>query len=201
MKIGLTGGIGCGKSTALLAFQKNNFATLSADAIGHEILRSAHAREFVVAEFGENCVRENEIDRGALAKIVFENPAARERLEKFLHPKIEAEWRARANAGADVVVEIPLLFEKNYETEFDAVVCVACSRETQLSRLENRGLPREQARARIDAQLPIEEKIRRADAVVFNDGDTHFLEFQISKISENLRTKKNANANARASQN
>lgn len=190
MKIALTGGIGCGKSTALKAFQKSNFATFSADALGHEILSESATVAFVKEQFGVECVSEDAIDRAALAQIVFSDPTARERLENFLHPKIKAAWcagMARAAAeGKSSVVEIPLLFEKNLAEGFDYTLCLACSEPVQLERLEKRGLPREQARSRIAAQMPLEEKMRRADFCLFNDGTPEFLGEQINFFIHNF---------------
>lgn len=183
MKIALTGGIGCGKSTALQAFRNHHFATLSADALGHEILSEAASVDFVVERFGCDCAPAGKIDRERLAGIVFADSEARESLERFIHPRIEQAWNARAREaearGENCVVEIPLLFEKNLERGFDCTICLACSQRVQLDRLEKRGLPREQALKRIAAQLPIDEKIRRADFCLFNDGTPEFLGEQI----------------------
>lgn len=190
MKIALTGGIGCGKSTALKAFQKSNFATFSADALGHEILSEPASVAFVKEQFGAECVSGERIDRSALAQIVFADSAARERLENFLHPKIKAAWRAgterAAEAGKFSVVEVPLLFEKNLVEGFDCTLCLACSESVQLARLEKRGLPQEQARSRIATQMPLEEKMRRADFCLFNDGTPEFLEQQINFFIRNF---------------
>lgn len=183
MKIALTGGIGCGKSTALTAFRNHHFTTLSADALGHEILSGSAAVDFVVKHFGEDCAPAGVIDRARLAEIVFSDARAREDLEAFMHPRIENAWKERAQAaearGENCVVEIPLLFEKQLECAFDCTLCLACSEAVQLERLEKRGLPREQALSRMAAQLPLDEKIRRADYCLFNDGSPEFLEAQI----------------------
>lgn len=183
MKIALTGGIGCGKSTALQAFRNHHFTTLSADALGHEILSDSAAVDFVVKRFGNDCVSGEKIDRAQVAKIVFSDPEARKDLEDFIHPKIEKAWREQAEEaearGEHCVVEIPLLFEKKLEAAFDYTLCLACSEPVQLERLEKRGLPREQARSRIAAQMPLEEKMTRADFCFFNDGSAEFLEKQI----------------------
>lgn len=190
MKIALTGGIGCGKSTALKAFQKLDFATFSADALGHGILSEPETVAFVVEQFGAACAPGGEIDRARLAEVVFNDPAARERLEKFMHPRIEAAWCAGAALaeaqGKHCVVEIPLLFEKNLEAGFDKTLCLVCSEAVQLERLEKRGLPREQAKARIAAQMPLEEKMRRADVCLFNDGAPEFLEDQLTLFIRNF---------------
>ncbi|MGF0068269.1 dephospho-CoA kinase [Candidatus Spyradosoma sp. SGI.093] len=190
MKAALTGGIGCGKSTALRAFRNHDCATVSADALGHEILSESSSAAFVVARFGAECAPAGTVDRERLARVVFADPAARKELEDFIHPKIEAAWRERVRAaeerGEDCVVEIPLLFEKNLEGAFDRTVCLVCSEAVQLERLEKRGLPRERALARIAAQLPIEEKARRADVCLFNDGSPEFLEKQIAIFAKNF---------------
>lgn len=190
MKIALTGGIGCGKSTALQAFRNHHFATFSADALGHEILSGAAAVEFVIKRFGSDCVPAGAIDRARLAKIVFADAKAREDLEAFIHPQIEKAWRERAQAaearGENCVVEIPLLFEKKLENAFDYTLCLACSEAVQIERLEKRGLPREQARSRMQAQMSLEEKIRRANFCLFNDGSPEFLEKQIRFFINNF---------------
>lgn len=193
MTIGLTGGIGCGKSSILSAFAKLGFAVFNSDEIAAEIHASPETCRFVRERFGENALDSaGAICKPALAKIVFENAEALAALENFMHPRIRAAWRSRVAAvpaGTDAVVEVPLLFEKNYERDFDATVCAAASPEIQLSRLAARGLPREPALARIACQLPLEEKIRRADAVVFNDGSPEFLEAQVREIAKNAARK------------
>ncbi len=187
MTIGLTGGIGCGKSSALDAFGKIGFSVVDADGIAAEIRSEPEFLRFARERFGGSAfAADGSVDRASLARIVFSDAAAREDLENFLHPRIRARWNARIRAakpGEKIVVEVPLLFEKNYASDFDLTVCVAASEETQLERLEKRGLPRERARERIAAQLPLEEKVRRADAVIFNDGSREFLEAQVREIA------------------
>lgn len=189
MTIGLTGGIGCGKSSVLPAFEKIGFAALDADEIASAVLSEAETRRFARERFGERCIGENgEIRRGEVAKIIFSDAAARADWEAFTHPRIRAAWNEAMRAAPDraFVVEVPLLFEKNYGNDFDATVCVAVSEDVRLDRLEARGLPREQARARIAAQMPLNEKIRRADAVIFNDGSREFLDAQAREAAAAL---------------
>ena len=150
MTIGLTGGIGCGKSSALDAFGKIGFSVVDADGIAAEIRSEPEFLRFARERFGGSAfAADGSVDRASLARIVFSDAAAREDLENFLHPRIRARWNARIRAakpGEKIVVEVPLLFEKNYASDFDLTVCVAASEETQLERLEKRGLPRERAR-------------------------------------------------------
>ncbi|MGN0860556.1 MAG: dephospho-CoA kinase [Candidatus Spyradosoma sp.] len=189
MTIGLTGGIGCGKSSVLPAFEKIGFAVIDTDKIASGIHSDPDFRRFARERFGEDLFDSaGALRRDALAKIVFSDPAALADLEAFMHPRIRAEWKARvaASPARKIAVEVPLLFEKNYESDFDATVCVAASEDVQFSRLEKRGLPRARARERVAAQLPLQEKIRRADFVVFNDGSRGFLDAQAREIDARL---------------
>lgn len=189
MTIGLTGGIGCGKSSVLPAFEKIGFAVIDTDKIASGIHSDSDFRRFARERFGEDLFDSaGVLRRDALAKIVFSDPAALADLEAFMHPRIRAEWKTRvaASPARKIAVEVPLLFEKNYEADFDATVCVAASEDVQFSRLEKRGLPRARARERVAAQLPLQEKIRRADFVVFNDGSREFLDAQAREIDARL---------------
>ncbi|MBP3301698.1 MAG: dephospho-CoA kinase [Opitutales bacterium] len=188
MTLGLTGGIGCGKSSVLPAFKKLGFAVIDTDRIASELHSEPATCRFVRERFGETALSEDgSVNKPELAKIVFSDKAALADLEAFMHPKIRAAWRKKISNFADgekFVVEVPLLFEKNYESDFDATVCVAASEEIQLARLEQRGLPAARARERIVAQLPLAEKVRRADFVIFNDGSREFLEAQVRECAK-----------------
>ncbi|MBQ6705736.1 MAG: dephospho-CoA kinase [Opitutales bacterium] len=188
MTLGLTGGIGCGKSSVLPAFKKLGFAVIDTDKIASELHSEPATRRFVRERFGEKALAEDgSVNKPALAKIVFSDKAALADLEAFMHPKIRAVWQKKilnSAGGEKFVVEVPLLFEKNYESDFDATVCVAASEEIQLARLAQRGLPAVQARERIAAQLPLPEKVRRADFVIFNDGSREFLEAQVCECAK-----------------
>ena len=135
----------------------------------------------VAALFGRDAIgADGKPDRPAIARIVFADKAALAALEAELHPRVQARRQAimATEPHARWAVEIPLLFEKNLDADFDLTVCVHCSPRTQLARLEARGLPPEQAFARMKAQLPVEEKVRRATLAAFNEGDPAFLEAQ-----------------------
>ena len=190
MVIGLTGGIGCGKSAAAAVFGRLGFQVTDADRLARQVLESASCLASLRARWGEACVGpDGRPDRAWIARKVFGSPDELAFLESVTHPEVS---RLRQAAVADRarahVVEIPLLFEKNLGAEFDAVVCVASSDEVRLSRLEGRGVARDEAQRRMSSQLPLGEKVKKADFVIWNDGDLSFLEQQVSLLVEHLRT-------------
>jgi dephospho-CoA kinase len=191
MVIGLTGGIGCGKSAAAACFARRGFQVIDADALAREVLASPACVAQMVRRWGQACVTgEGSPDRAWIAAKVFAEPAERAFLESITHPEVA---RRRALAVADRsrphVVEIPLLFEKNLAAEFDAVVCVSSSESVRFLRLERRGLNPSAARARMDSQDPLAEKVKKSDYVLFNDGDLDFLDAQVAALVDRLRPK------------
>ncbi|HEY8449992.1 MAG TPA: dephospho-CoA kinase [Bacillota bacterium] len=179
--IGLTGGIGTGKSRVARLLGELGAEVLSADQIAREVVepgRPAYAA--VVARFGPEVVaRDGTIDRRALAERVFSDEQSRKDLEAIVHPAVRAETaarlaalRARPDPPAVVVVEVPLLFEAGRERDFDEVWVVRADEATAVRRAASRdGVDEEHIRARLRAQWPLEEKVRRADVVIDNDGD------------------------------
>ncbi|BDG61015.1 dephospho-CoA kinase [Caldinitratiruptor microaerophilus] len=179
LRIGLTGGIASGKSTVVAILRELGAAVVDADRIVHAVeARGGEAYGPIVAAFGPGVVGpDGELDRAALARRVFSDPEARRRLEAIVHPIVrrrmaeEVEAAARAGARA-VVLDIPLLFETGYQAHVDQVWVVYVDPPTQLRRLVARdGLDEAEARRRIDAQMPLEEKRRLADVVIDNRGD------------------------------
>lgn len=173
LKVGLTGGIASGKSTVAAMLRARGCPVLEMDPIGHQLLKLGEpAYDETVREFGRAILDANgAIDRDKLGAIVFASKEKRERLNAILHPKILAkvrEWfEARDKEGADfAVVEAALIYEAAYDKELDRMVVCWCRPEQQLARLERRGLTREQAQARLDAQMPIDEKRKLADDVI-----------------------------------
>lgn len=182
MVIGLTGGIGCGKSTAAAAFAELGFQVVDADQLARQVLASPASVRALVARWGAAALGADGLpDRRWIAAKVFTDPAERAFLEALTHPEVA---RLRAQAVADTsqhhVVEIPLLFEKNLAADFDCVICVACSEDVRRNRLLAKGLTPEEITRRIDAQLPMGEKVKRADVVFWNDGDAAFLRAQVA---------------------
>lgn len=188
--IGLTGGIATGKSTVSKILQKSGYNVIDADQISHEIMQKDEEGYILVArEFGTKVLNEaREIDRKKLGNLIFNNLEMRKKLEKLLHPiiqrRVEELKKNLESKGTFVAFyDVPLLYEKNLEGQFDSVVCVASSALNQLERLKKRdGLPTVDAIARINSQLPIAEKSGRADHVIWNDGDLNDLEFQVREF-------------------
>ncbi|MBI5770399.1 MAG: dephospho-CoA kinase [Verrucomicrobia bacterium] len=196
MFVGITGGIGCGKSTAARCFERRGFRRLDSDGLVREqiltapevvaAIRSKFGDEVLEAAGGRDAPR---ISRPALGARVFSDDAHRRWLEELTHPRVFGLWRDAfdaAPAGTRWAVEVPLLFEKQLENWFDFTVCVACAPECQLARLEQRGLPRVLAGQRISTQLPLARKVELADHVLWNDGTPEFLEAQVTRLIEVL---------------
>ena len=190
MIVGVTGGMGCGKSTAAKGFESHGFRRVDADAQIRELILTAPAvlhelrGRYGAAVF----TADGGIDRTALAARIFAEVPERRWLEQLTHPLLFAEWRRllATQLEADWVFEVPLLFEQSLENWFDFIVCVACSPELQLVRLEQRGLSRELAGQRISQQLPLARKIELADRVMWNDGSAAFLQVQIDTFVASL---------------
>jgi len=189
--IGLTGGIGAGKSAALDALQRLGAAVLSTDAVVHELYESPEVKDAVVARFGASVLHRGSIDRAQLAKRAFAAPDDRAWLEGLLWPRVGARMRAwreqleRASvAPRAAVVEVPLLFEADMESAFDATIAVVADEQVTSRRAAGRGhhaLAERSAR-----QLPQQEKAARATYVVVNDGTFDELESQLAAIVEML---------------
>ena len=190
MVLGLTGGFGCGKSTAAKLFVDRGYRHVDSDAIVRErVLPSEEVSAALRAHFGDAVFGPSgAVDRPALARIVFSDDAERHWLEDLTHPKFFGIARAtlRADPDADFLVEVPLLFEKSLENWFDFTVCVACDPLSQLARLEQRGMDRALAVQRISKQLPLARKIELSDFVLWNDGSTVFLKAQVDRIVDSL---------------
>ncbi len=173
LKVGLTGGIASGKSTVSAMLRARGCPVLEMDPIGHELLKAGEpAFDDVVREFGREILdASGAVDRAGLGAIAFANEEKRARLNAILHPRILDKVRqwfaALEQQGASLaVVEAALIYEAGYHKELDRMVVCWCKPEQQLSRLERRGFTREQAQARIAAQMPIDEKRRLADDVI-----------------------------------
>jgi dephospho-CoA kinase len=190
VKLGLTGGIGCGKSTAVRMLADLGWRTLQADAIGHAIVDADPlVRDALLARWGnavlDSCGR---VSRQWIATRVFRDDEELQWLEQLLHPRIRAEWEQRvsANAEANWVVEIPLLFEKRLETAFDFTVCVVCPLSTAKERIHQGGDVVAAFDQRRRRQLPLELKAACADYVIYNAGSLNFLQRQIEDLIQKL---------------
>ncbi len=192
MIIGITGGMGCGKSAAAGMFERAGFRRLDSDALLREqVLPQPEVVAQLRRHFGDGVMTpEGQVDRARLGQRVFQDDAEREWLEALTHPRLFELWRqALATAPEGPwAVEVPLLFEKKLENWFDFTLCVACAPDQQLARLEQRGLPHALAEQRISKQLPLARKIELADFVLWNDGSVQFLQDQVTALIHDLRT-------------
>lgn len=186
--IGLTGGMGCGKSTAAGLFAEHGFVRLDADqVVRDELLTDAEVITALKAKYGMEIVgADGKVNRAGLASIVFTDEAQLRWLEALLHPRLYARWRAlfAVSDGQKFIVEVPLLFEQGMENWFDFTVCITSECATQIRRLESRGIPPKLARQRLAQQLPLARKCELADFVILNDGSLEFLREQIHLLAQ-----------------
>jgi dephospho-CoA kinase len=187
LRIGLTGGIGAGKSTVSAALAAHGAVVVDADRIAREVVeRGSPGLEAVAAAFGPRVLTaDGDLDRPALAALVFADPDARRRLDGIVHPLVrrragELELAAReADPDAVVVHDVPLLVETGQAASYDVVLVVEAAEDVRLPRLVARGLTEDDARARIAAQATDEQRRAVADVVLHNDGTPEELRAQV----------------------
>ena len=190
MILGLTGGMGGGKTTAARLFEAEGYRRIDSDAlVRDELLTHPEVVQQIKARFPQAIDAETgQVARASLAQPVFADDEARGWLENLLHPRVYALWRERLSAapGERWIVEVPLLFEKGLENWFDFTVCVATSSSHQLARLKERGIPQALAEQRISKQLSLAQKIERSDFVLSNDGTPEALRMQVAWLARSL---------------
>lgn len=188
MIIGLTGGIACGKTTVAAVLKRKSAAVLDADKFAKDIVqKGTNAYNEIISAFGAEILDENgDIDRRALGSLVFNNMEYKKILEGIIHPRViermevEAQNIKKEYPNKIVVFDVPLLFEAGMQDKVDQVWVVAASEETQLKRIMNRRpLTRKEALDRIKSQMPIEEKVKFADVVIYNEGSLEELEEKV----------------------
>lgn len=187
--VGLTGGIGAGKSEALAAFERRGVPVLSTDEVAHDILDDDQVRTALVERWGEEIAPGGAVDRDRVGEIVFADLDELAWLESVTHPRVGAkvlEWRQSLGPEMDIaVVEVPLLFEAGMDEAFDATLAVVVGDEIRDARLRKRG--QAGLAGREDRQLDQAEKERRADHVVRNDGSLEELDKEVNKLIDQLR--------------
>jgi dephospho-CoA kinase len=183
--VGLTGGIAAGKSEALRALERAGAATLSSDDVVRELLTTGEIRDALIDRFGDEVAPGGEVDRSAVAEVVFSDPEKREWLEGLLWPRVGqriADWREELEQADPrpraAVVEVPLLFESGMEAVFDSTIAVVADESLRSERAGDRGHARVDERT--SRQLSQEEKAHRADIVVRNDGTLDDLQRALS---------------------
>ncbi len=193
--LGLTGGIGSGKSTVCRMFAELGAEVVDADRLARDVVEIGQpALAEIVQAFGpEMLLPDGHLDRGRLAALIFRDAAARERLNGITHPRIrERIWEevaARSVRPGVLILDIPLLYENARTDLVEAVIVVWVDRETQLRRLREReGLSLEEAQRRIAAQMPLEEKRARADHIIDNTGGLAKTRRQVRAVYERYRT-------------
>ena len=195
LRVGLTGGIATGKSYVVRQLRGLDVPVVDADLLAREaVAPGSSGLDAVVARFGSDVLTpEGQLDRAHLGEQVFRDEAARRDLEAIVHPFVRrgiAAFFAALPADAALgVADVPLLYETRGERNFDKIVVVACPREMQIVRIVKRdGLSREAAERRVSAQLPIEEKVRRADFVIRTEGTFEETDEQVAACLQWLRS-------------
>jgi dephospho-CoA kinase len=193
--VGLTGGIGSGKSTVARMLQDRGAVVLDADGFARvAVVAGSPGLRSVVARFGRDIlIAEGELDRPKLASIVFADPKALADLEAIVHPEVRRMIAdgIQENLDADRVVVLvnPLLIEMGTHRDCDVVVVVSVSPDTQIARSMARGMMEEDVRARIAAQLPLEERARTADVLIDNEGSVADLEREVDVLWRQLEAR------------
>jgi dephospho-CoA kinase len=191
--VGLTGGIGSGKSTVARMLEERGAAVFDADLLAREAVEpGTPGHTAVIERFGADVLAPGgELDREALASIVFADPSARRDLEQIVHPEVRRLFAEGSEAYHDtdriVVFSAPLLVESGMHTAFEILVVVSATVATQIERLmRQRGMSEPATRARIDAQAPLEDKAAVADFLVDNEGTLAELESQVERLWHDL---------------
>jgi dephospho-CoA kinase len=186
--VALTGGIGAGKSTVAQYFSELGAVVVDADHLARiAIERGSDGFDEVVATFGQTIISNGDIDRKALAEIIFNDPELKRKLESIIHPRVQklfAQAVAQVDPGVPMIYEIPLLVETNAAGKFDYVITVEADEELRISRLLARGMFISDIKARLANQAPSSARTEIADAVITNNGDDDQLLRQVENLWE-----------------
>ena len=192
LKIGLTGGIGCGKSTAVNAFRALGAKIIDADLISKNLVKAGNpALTEIMNAFGDDILlADGELNRAKLKEIVFSDPDALDKLEAIIHPRVRAEISRQINASKGesyIVVDIPLLLEKNYNELFDRIVVVDCLPEQQVSRVIQRdSLDEDSVKSIIKKQVSREMRLKSATDILDNSRNIKILENQVRQLHKDF---------------
>ncbi|PIR25122.1 MAG: dephospho-CoA kinase [Deltaproteobacteria bacterium CG_4_10_14_0_2_um_filter_43_8] len=192
--IGITGSIGSGKSTVSDFFATAGFPAINADTITHELFRhNPQVHKQVLKVFGESILNENKkIDRKKLGKIIFKDSEQKRKLESILHPLIKNEIfeqieKRKQRGDALCFVDIPLLYEGKWEEKLDYVIVVNCTLEESFKRAQKKlGISLEEVKLRYQQQIPLDEKVKRANFVINNSLSLENTQLQVDKLLEKL---------------
>lgn len=193
--VGLTGSVGTGKSTVTSFFRELGAYVIDWDELARKVTRP-HSKAWteVVESFGKDILNDDlTINRRKLAAMVFSHSEKAEELNQIVHPEVFEEDERITNdirgvdPGALIIKDIPLLFELTHPIHVDKIIVVSASEQTQLTRLEEKGMSGQDAQSRIKSQLPLEEKIKSADFVINNDGPLEETKRQVEAVYSSLR--------------
>ncbi len=189
--VALTGNYGMGKSTVLSLLRKFGISTLDADKIVESLLRKKEILKKIRHLMGDTVFNENgSLNKKLVAEVIFKKPLLRRSIEDLFHPivfeKIK-DFVEKMNAHDKIlVIAVPLVYERGYENRFDKTIVVNTTEETALTRLEMNGVPRKDALLRLKAQLPIAEKMKRADFLIDNNGTLNDTKIQVQNLYKKL---------------
>jgi len=192
--VALTGNYGMGKTTVLGMFKELGADTLKTDEVVDALLKDALVLQAIREEFGDEVFSgDGDLNREKLSSIVFRDSCKRDILERIIHPLVFEkmgeflkEWADKATGKDVVIIEIPLLFEKGYTKRFSKNIVVYTDEETALTRLQESGIIRDNAMMRLNAQMPIKEKVKRADFVIDNSGSLEHTRMQVRETYHKL---------------
>jgi len=191
MFIGLTGGMGCGKTAALNFFSESQYITLDADTICHSLYCDTNSEIFyqIYERWGNKILSANKkINRDAVGKLIFSNKKEREWLNALLHPAVikHALQIYRNSGNLNTIFDVPLLYEVGWEKYFDSIIAVWCSNEIRLQRLTERGMTEKEIDRRDNAQLHPDIKMERADYALINNGTLEQLQKQCKIVIDKI---------------
>lgn len=189
--IGITGSIACGKSLVSNYLQEKGYTIIDADKIGHMVLENDEVKKQLVNKFGKSILKDNEVNRVTLGKLVFENNENLKELNNIIHPQIRKNISEQIQVYKNeklVFVDVPLLFEAKFDDLVEKIIVVSLDEKIQLERLMNRNsLSKEEALQRIKSQIPVREKEKLGDYVVDNSFTQENTYNQVDRILEKLK--------------
>lgn len=191
MIIGITGSIACGKSLVSNYLQEKGYTIIDADKIGHMALENDEVKKQLVNKFGKSILKDNEVNRVNLGKLVFENNENLKELNNIIHPQIRKNISEQIQVHKNeklVFVDVPLLFEAKFDDLVEKIIVISLDEKIQLERLMNRNsLSKEEALQRIKSQIPVREKEKLGDYVVDNSFTQENTYNQVDRILEKLK--------------
>lgn len=191
MNIGITGSIACGKSLVSNYLQEKGYTIIDADKIGHMALENDEVKKQLVNKFGKSILKDNEVNRVTLGKLVFENNENLKELNNIIHPQIRKNISEQIQVHKNeklVFVDVPLLFEAKFDDLVEKIIVISLDEKIQLERLMNRNsLSKEEALQRIKSQIPVREKEKLGDYVVDNSFTQENTYNQVDRILEKLK--------------